>query len=199
MRRCLSLLCRTLAVVIVVGNAFGQECPVSTMVRLLDKQSQPVANVTADQLKAEINGSPATISSISPTAKPTLILLVDASSSMKDTWNQSIAAAKQLVGRAGEDVDTFVFRDKIRGFAVGRSESEQFLDRLSTQTPMPGGTSLYDSLIEIANRVKTRNAAIVVISDGEDNASTHSSDATVSQFLRSAWPPVFGLILDYDH
>lgn len=79
-----------------------------------------------------------------------MILLVDASSSMKGTWNQSIAAAKQLVGRAGEDVDTFVFRDKIHGFAIGRSESEQLLDRLSTQTPMTGGTSLYDSLIEIA-------------------------------------------------
>jgi hypothetical protein len=28
--------------------------------------------------------------------------------------------------------------------------------------------------------------------------SQHSSDATVSLFLHSSWPPVFALILDYD-
>lgn len=38
----------------------------------------------------------------------------------------------------------------------------------------------------------------VAISDGGDNTSIHSSDSTASLFVRSSWPPVFGLILDYD-
>ena len=44
----------------------------------------------------------------------------------------------------------------------------------------------------------SQNATIVVISDGGDNASTHTADATASLFLTSSWPPIFALILDYE-
>ena len=198
MRGRLRLLCPVLATIVLVGTtarrALGQDCSVSTTIRVLDNQLHPVANITADQLEAEIGSTPARISSISQTAKPTVILMLDASGSMRATWNQSIAAAKQLVGMA-EDIDTFVFQDKIHGYAIGRPESEKLLERLSTPPAMHPRTSLYDSLIEVADRVKTRNAAIVVISDGEDNASTHLAHATASLFSRSSWPPVFALIL----
>jgi hypothetical protein len=48
------------------------------------------------------------------------------------------------------------------------------------------------------NSLKTPNAAIVVLSDGGENASTHSSDATVQLLIRTSSPSVFALILDYD-
>lgn len=175
---------------------FGQDCLASTVVRVLDKHSQPVANVTADQLRAEIDGSPSSVISFSAGHEPGIILALDASGSMKGYWNQSIAAARQLMGSAGENIDIVVFRDRIQAYARGLSESDQLLDRLATQTPT-WATALYDTLVEIGGRVTTRDAAIVVITDGEDDASRHSSDATVSLFLRSSWPPVFGLILDY--
>jgi hypothetical protein len=202
MRRRLSSLYSILAVIVLVGtiaqSGLGQDCQVSTIVRALDKREQPVVNVTAGDLKAEINGSPAIITSLSPGGKPRIVLMLDVSGSMKGTWNQAIAAARQLVAKAGEDIDTVVFGEDLQSYAPSRSASEKLLDQLALRGPRRGGTALNDVLIEVAGRVTNHNAAIVVISDGEDNASTHSTDATISLFLRSSWPPVFGLILDYD-
>ena len=180
-----------------VGSGLAQDCPVRTTLHMIDKHRQPVVNLTADQLKAEIKGSLANVSSLSP-EKPRIILMLDVSRSMKSAWNQSIEAARHLVERAGENVVTIIFGDAIYGKAIGRSESQDLLDQFAKKVPF-GGTALYDSLIQIASHLTIRNAAIVVISDGEDDASLQSSAATVSQFLRSSWPPVFGIILDYDH
>jgi hypothetical protein len=175
-----------------------QDCPVSTTVRVLDKQGLPVVKLTADQLRAEIDGTPAKISSISPENNQKIILLLDVSSSMKSVWSPSMAAAKQLMEGAGENFDIVLFRDRIRGYARGRSQSEHLLEQLSPDALQPGGTALYDSLLEIANSLKTPNAAIVVVSDGGENASDHSSDATVPLLIRASSPSVFALILDYD-
>lgn len=57
----------------------------------------------------------------------------------------------------------------------------------------------YDELIEVARQGSPGNAAIVVISDDDDNASSHSTEETKSLFVRSSWPPVFGLVVDYVH
>lgn len=157
-----SYLALTICICTLVESGLGQGCPVSAVLRLTDKNGQSVTNVTADQLKAEINGSPATISSFSTGTKPAIILILDASGSMKHTWNQIIAAAKGMVEKAGASVDTFVFREKIEGCAIGRSKSENLLDQLSKEDPPKGvaATALYDTLVEIAGRVTTRNAAI---------------------------------------
>ena len=175
-----------------------QDCPVSTTVRVVDKQGQPAVNLTADQFRAEIDGTPAKVSSISPENNQRIILLLDVSSSMKSVWNPFVASAKQLMEGAGENFDIVLFRDRIRGNARGRFQSEHLLEQLSPAALQPGGTALYDSLIEVANNLKTPNAAIVVVSDGEDNASTHTSHATVPLLIRASSPPVFALILDYD-
>jgi hypothetical protein len=175
-----------------------QDCPVSTTVRVLDKQGLPVVNLTADQLRAEIDGTPAKIRSISPENNQRIILLLDVSSSMKSVWGPSLAGAKQLMEGAGENFEIVLFRDRIRGHARGRFQSEHLLEQLSPDALQPGGTALYDSLIEIANSLKTPHAAIVVVSDGGENASTHSSGATVPLLIRASSPSVFALILDYD-
>ncbi len=181
-----------------VRGGLAQDCPFDTVVHVIDNHGQPVANVTAAELNAEINGSPANVSSFS-SGKSWIILILDVSPSMKHTWNQQLAAAKQFVEKA-ENVDTVIFRERVQGYAIGRSRSEELLDQLSKQGPPSGlgGTALYDTLIEIAGRVTAHNAAIVVISDGGDNMSRNSADTTASLFLHSSWPPVFALVLDYD-
>jgi hypothetical protein len=182
----------------VTGTALGQDCVLRTTFRAIDRHKQPVVNITADQVKAEINGAQLRVSSLS-LAKPGIILMLDASSSMKSAWNQSIDAARHLLQQVGENVTTVVFAEQVYGQANGLAASQDLLDQLSKQVPTGHhGTALYDTLALIAGHVSTRNAAIIVISDGGDDMSTRSSDATVSQFIHSAWPPVFGLILDYD-
>jgi hypothetical protein len=192
----------TVAVAFILATALSglaQDCRVTTTVRLLGKDERPVLNVAADQLTAEIGGAPAKVVSFSPGVKPVMILLIDISSSMKGTWAQAVAAAKQLSGNAGDRVAVVVFREQVVAHAGGRVDTDKLLDRLATLKTSQGGTALYDTLIDTAGGVKDRNTALVVITDGGDNASRHSSDQTVHLFLQSSWPPVFGLVLDYDH
>jgi|KBSMisStandDraft_5_1062788.scaffolds.fasta_scaffold81513_2 hypothetical protein len=180
-----------------VGNALGQDCTVRTIFRAIDKHGQPAMTITPDRIKAEISGIPANVDSLSA-AKPDVILMVDVSSSMKDVWNQVIEAANQLLERAGGNVVVVAFGEEIYGHATGRVSSKDFLNQLSKHVYSGRrGTALYDSLIEVASHVTSRDAAIVIISDGEDDMSRNSSDQTVTLFLKSSWPPVFGLILDY--
>lgn len=118
---------------------------------------------------------------------------------MKDEWPQSIAAARQLAAKAGDRVAAIVFREKIVAQAAGPVDTNKLLDELATMKTIRGGTALYNTLIDVAGRVKNRNSALVVISDGEDNMSHYSPEQTVKLFAQSSWPPVFGVVLDYTH
>ena len=55
-----------------VRGGLAQNCAFDTVVRIIDKHGQPVANVAASELRAEINGNPANISSFS-SSKPGII------------------------------------------------------------------------------------------------------------------------------
>ena len=202
MQRRMRAVCRvltiTLVAIITTPGGFGQNCRVTTTVRLVDEHGFPVSNVTSDQLQGEIGGTPAKVVAVSPGDRPVTILLIDISSSMQGEWPQSVAAARQLAAAAGDRVAAVVFREKEVAYAGDRIDTDKLLDQLATIKTSRGGTALYDALIDVAGRAKNRNTALVVISDGEDNASFHSSDGTVKLFLQSSWPPVFGVVLDYD-
>src|SRR5438067_2156864 len=134
-------LCAVLAAVTAIGTALGQDCRVTTTVRFLDQAAQPVSNIVADDLKAEIGGSPAKIIAVNPATKPAVVLLIDASSSIGGTWTQSIAAAKQFSASADDHIAAVVFRDRILAYAANRTETEKLLDELPRITPSRGGTA----------------------------------------------------------
>lgn len=194
LRRALILLA---VVCVLTRMGMGQSCSITATVHVVDQQLQPVVGLTADRLRAEIEGVPASVSSIAPAAQPTLIVMIDVSSSEKHTWSASVAAAKQLVAKAGDDVEVITFDIKIDDHAVGRLESERLLDRTSRRS-FGGGTALYDSLVEAGQQARGRDAAIVMIGDGDDNYSHFSADEVVNRFLDFRGPPVFGLILAPD-
>jgi hypothetical protein len=106
--------------------------------RFINENGAPVTSVTADQLRAEIGGDTAKVISLSPNPKPLVVLLIDNSSSIKGTWNESISAAKQLATAAGDDVAAVVFRDRILATASGPIETSKLLDQLPTVTPQKG-------------------------------------------------------------
>ena len=58
-------------------HAAAQDCRVTTEVRLVNQHQQPVLDITADQLKADIAGKPAKVVTLSRAANPGLILLID--------------------------------------------------------------------------------------------------------------------------
>jgi|HubBroStandDraft_6_1064221.scaffolds.fasta_scaffold15936_3 hypothetical protein len=186
------------AIVATSQSGYGQSCQISTPVRVLDKDSHPLMNLAADQFKVQVGGVSAQVLKVSPGEPPGMVLFLDASGSMKHSWVQSIAAAKQLASST-EHIAVVVFREGLLLHANGHSETFKLLDELASKNDNWGGTPLYDALIQIATGVGKQNVALVVITDGQDNMSQHSADETAALFLRSSWPPVFGLVIDYDH
>lgn len=182
-----------------LASAHAQDCQLTMNVRVLDDHGHPVVDVTRDQIRAEIGGAPAKIIAVAPAQKPEMLLLIDASSSMKGTWDESIAAARQLAAFAGDNLSAVLFRERILAEASTASDVQALIRKLPSIAPARGGTAFYDMLIQAGSSSKDRNVVIVAISDGDDNFSRNSSDQVVEQYSRSAWPPVFGLILDYEH
>jgi len=185
---------------VATGSAHGQACDVDVPLRPVDRRGEPISSITSDQLKARVGSSTVPVISISPTPNLGFILLLDTTPSMKEVWKESIAAARQLENKAAGNFNLFTFSEKIERYARTQPQSEDLLNHLLNEgaPKPPRGTALYDSLIEIAQHTRLRATPIIVISDGGDNASYHSADATASLFLRSSWPAVFALILDYD-
>ena len=157
------LTCRFIALVALIGcivpAGFGQECRVSTTLRFIKEDGKPLTSVTADQIRAKIGGGLAKTISLTPNSKPSLLLLIDNSSSIKGMWNELISAAKQLANAAGDDVAAVVFRERILAAANGSLETAKLLDGLPAMIPQPGGTTVYDTLIEVAGHITSRNSA----------------------------------------
>jgi hypothetical protein len=63
------------AVAILVQASSAQDCGINTVVRVLDMHDQPVMDIAAESVKAEVDGRPARISSFAP-SKPSLTLLL---------------------------------------------------------------------------------------------------------------------------
>src|SRR5664280_561127 len=75
MRSPMWLLCRLLTItvafiLVTTLSGFGQDCRITTTVRLLSENEHPALNVTADQLTAVIGGAPAKVVAFSPGVKP---------------------------------------------------------------------------------------------------------------------------------
>ena len=196
MSRVLVIACGALFVAL---SSFGQECRITTTMRVLNKHGMSNLSLTPEQLSATIGSGSAKVVSVTQGPKPVTIMLLDISSSTKEVWGQSVMAAKQIAAGTGGGVDVVVFRERILDHASGQEATNKLLDRWATEKTSVGGTALYDSLIEVASAAKNPNTALVVISDGGDNASRNSSDQTVKLFLNNGWPTVFGLVLDYAH
>ena len=192
--RSLVIVCYVFCISVV--DSFAQECRLTTTARVLNGHDVSTVDLAPERLSAKIGGNPAKVVSITREPKPFTVLVID-SSSMKPMWGQSVATAKQLSASAGEDIAVVLFREAIRAGPIGRKPTNELLDRLDSLKISTWATALWDTLVKVAGAAKNPNTALVVISDGQDNASSYSSNKTVDSFLKNHWPPVFSLVLDY--
>ena len=115
-------------------------------------------------------------------------LVMDESSSMRSKRPELITAGLAFVGASNPQDQIFVvnFNDKVRS---GLPETMPFTDDLNllrsalSGTPPQGRTALYDGIAFALHHVDSGQRdkkALVVVSDGGDNCSTHS----LSQLMR---------------
>ena len=136
----------------------------------------------------------------------TMGLVIDNSGSMSDKRPRVNEAALTLVQSSNPDDQVFVvnfnedyYLDQPSDFTSNMTILKQAIDRIDSR----GSTALYDAILASLHhlRLGTRQKKVlVVITDGEDNASRHSLQYTVQAAERSnAVIYTIGLLSEDDH
>jgi VWFA-related protein len=164
-------------------------------VTVVDKNGHLVTNLAKDAFQVFENGQPQQIRSFKREDVPvSLGLVVDNSGSMRDKRAKVEAACLALVKASNPDDEAFVvnfndeaFLDNPRGkdFTSDIKEMQEALTRIDSR----GGTAMRDairmSIDHLKEKAKKDKRVLVVITDGNDNASLVSLETLVKAAQQS--------------
>jgi VWFA-related protein len=151
-----------------------------------DRDGAPVSGLSKENFVVLENGKPETIKVFGKSDMPVTIgLLVDDSGSMKNKRQDVIQAADAFIAESNPRDEMFVlnFNDSVKR---GLPDHTQFSDdraalhRALERGAARGMTALNDAIVDGIEHLKagTRDRkALVIVSDGGDNASTHTAKA----------------------
>ena len=183
--------CAAIAVSLVSHLAAqGQEAPPITVdVRLVvlhatvtGSRGLPVSGLQSEDFRVYEDGRPQTIRLFQHEDVPVAAgLVVDASSSMKRK-RAEVAAAAVAFARASNPADQMFVINFNENVTFGLPSQQMFssspmeLEQALKDAPARGKTALYDAIDAGLERLRqtTRKKALVVVSDGGDNASIHT-------------------------
>jgi VWFA-related protein len=124
----------------------------------------------------------------------TVGLVVDHSGSMRQKLADVVAAARTFVQSSRADDEMFVvnFNEHVTvglPTAIRFTSGAEELARAILRAPVAGQTALYDALVQANERLQTGSRdkkALIVISDGGDNASSHTLNDVIKIAERSS-------------
>lgn len=167
-------------------------------------KGQLVNGLDRSDFRAWDDGKPQSLISVQQTDAPVSIgLLVDDSGSMKTRRPAVTKAALELIRASNPDDQTFVvnFADQAyldQGFTADLSQLRTSLSHAS----MMGGTAIYDTVISASQRLENTaqrpRKAIVIITDGDDNASKATLAEAVRQVQNLQGPVIYSIGLLFD-
>ena len=151
-------------------------------VGVLDQHGQPVTGLTKDNFRVYENGKLQTISEFADQDLPvTAGLVIDSSGSMREKRPDVVVAGLAFVHDSNPSDQIFIteFNDDVTfglPAAVPFSGDPQVLRAALMETPAQGRTALYDAVYQALDHLKQgaeSKKALILISDGGDNASEH--------------------------
>ncbi len=166
-----------------VGEPFGLVVNVDFVVlhsTVRNAKGQLAANLLQSDFTVYEDGAKQTIRLFKHEDSPVSVgLVVDHSGSMKRKLDDVVAAAKMFVASSNPEDELFVvnFNEYVTlGLPVAIQFTRRFdeLTRAIANTPATGQTALYDAIAAALDRLRTdtrEKKALIVISDGGDNAS----------------------------
>jgi len=153
---------------------------------VLDSDGKSVLTLNKDDFKVFEDGVPQTIASFRHEDLPvSLGILIDSSGSMYDKRAAVEEAALDLIKLSNKDDEAFVVDFSWEAFidADLTNDINKLRDGLS-YVKSSGGTAVYDALVAsadyLAKNAKHPKQVLLVVTDGEDNASS----ATLEQAIR---------------
>jgi Ca-activated chloride channel family protein len=165
---------------------------------VLDDHQHMVTTLAKDDFKVSEDGVAQTITSFQHQDIPiSLGILVDNSGSMRTKRQAVNASALDLVHASNPDDESFVvnFSDEAyidQDFTANVNKLRDGLSHIDSK----GGTALYDAIMASADYL-TKNAkrskqVLLVITDGEDNASSTTLEETVRRIQDLQGPIIYG-------
>jgi VWFA-related protein len=164
---------------------------------VVDEHNRLVTSLQRADFTVFEDGKPQAITSFRHEDIPVALgIVIDNSGSMRDKRSAVNQAAINLVKSSNPDDQVFVvnFNDEYwldQDFTGDIGKLQQALERIETR----GGTALYDAVVASAEHLK-KNAqlekkVLLVVTDGEDNASRESLEQTIRRLQVENGPTVY--------
>ena len=168
-------------------------------VTILDEGGHLVTDLKQEDFKIFEDGVPQTIASFQHQDIPVSMgIIIDNSGSMRDKRAAVNTAALDLVKASNRDDEAFVvnFSDEAfidQDFTSDIGKLREGLAHIDSK----GGTALYDAVVasadQLAKNAKRPKQALLIITDGEDNASTFNLEQTIRRVQDLQGPVVYSI------
>ena len=171
---------------------------------VIDDHGRLISGLKADDFHVFEDGKPQAITALQEQDVPVSIgLLIDNSGSMRTKRQAVNEAALDMVRASNPQDETFVvnFADEAYIDQDFTSDINKLRDGLS-HIDSKGGTALYDAVIAsadyMAKNAKRAKEVLLIITDGEDNASGTNLEETVRRIQDLQGPVVYSIGLLFD-
>jgi len=157
-------------------------------ISVTDKQGRPISGLRPEDFEIIEDKTPQKIELFATEDSPlTIAIAIDRSGSMmiNHKLERALEAVTMFLNQSNPD-DEFllgVFNQRlnvVQDFAPGPKPALEAVKRCEAPD---GGTSLYDSIFELVDRINHFNTehhkAIVLLTDGDDRSSTHTIEQTI--------------------
>ncbi len=166
---------------------------------VVDQKQRLVTGLRQDDFSVFEDGRPMPITSFRQEDIPVAIgIVIDNSGSMRDKRQKVNQAAINLVRASNPQDEVFVvnFNDEYyldQDFTSDLSRLREGLDRIESR----GGTALYDAVVasadHLAKGARLDKKVLLVVTDGEDNASRESLEQCVRRLQDLSGPTVYSV------
>jgi Ca-activated chloride channel family protein len=168
-------------------------------VSVFDENRRLINDLTKDDFKVWEDGVPQTVAAFQHQDVPVSMgILIDNSGSMRDKRAAVNEAAMDLIKASNPDDEAFVvnFSDEAYIDQDFTSSIGKLSDGL-THIDSRGGTALYDAVVASADHLgqdaKRPKQVLLVITDGEDNASSLDLEHTIHKVQDMEGPVVYSI------
>lgn len=171
---------------------------------VVDSRGRLVNNLTQDNFKVWEDNVPQAITFFQHADVPVSMgILVDNSGSMRDKLPAVREAALDLVRASNPQDEAFIvnFSDEAyldQGFTSDITRMEQALAHVQAR----GGTALYDAVVasadELAKQAKNPRQVLLIITDGDDDASTLNLQQAIRRVQDLHGPEIYSIGLLYN-